>query len=145
MNNYLVRPDERERTDPCRCCGRPTRSACGAIIADGREIASYWYRWPEGHEGRFAIAVAWDDGEPFVATATAQASRLGIRYGLHEVPECPFGDMSDYGRHVGRSELMSLPAARTFWKFVDVIASHEPNLHPRVKQVITVIADKDAH
>ncbi len=143
VTDYLVRPDDRERTDPCRCCGRPMYSACGAIVADGEEVASYWYRWSAGHEGRFAIAVAWTDDDSYVATASAEVSREGLSFGLHEVADSPFGDMSDYGRHLGRSELIALPAAKKFWKYVDVIAFKEPNLTPRVKSALGLTAEKE--
>jgi len=127
-------PDDEEVMKSCPCCGKPVFSACGGLQIDGEEIAGYWYRWSEGHEGRFEIALAWGDEEGYVATAWGRASLEGIQYGINEVADSPWGDMSDYGRHLGRAELLILDAAKArFFEFADLIAAHEPNLSKRIK------------
>jgi hypothetical protein len=43
--------------------------------------------------------------------------------------------MSDYGRHLGRQEILALEEERTaFFKFADLLAAIEPNLSKRIKE-----------
>lgn len=98
-------------------------------------MAGYWYQWSEGHEGRFAVGVAWGEEEGFVATASGITASEGIRYGINEIEDSPWGDMSDYGRHLSRHELLELVSLRTkFFELVDALAAKEPNLSRRIKE-----------
>jgi hypothetical protein len=102
------------------------------IRDDGREIAIYWYRWPEGHQGLFAIAIAWEADASYVATTLGEATLDGIRYTALDQSQSPFGDTSEFGVHLDRAELLELPDADVFWSYVDVVAANEPNLMPRI-------------
>lgn len=127
-------PDDKEVIRTCPCCGMSVFSACGGIVIDGEEVAGYWYRWSEGHEGRFEIALAWVNDEAYVATAWGHTSVEGIQYGVNEVDDSPWGDMSEYGTHLGRQSLLNLPAERgKFFELADTLAVHEPNLSKRIK------------
>lgn len=110
-------------------------SACGGIVINGEEVAGYWYRWSEGHEGRFEIGIAWADSEAYVATAWGHTSAEGIQYGINEVKDSPWGDMSEYGMHMGRQNLLGLKTERErFFELADLLAVHETNLSRRIKE-----------
>lgn len=135
MNRATVVPDGEEKVGACTCCARPMYSGCGGIVVDGEEIAGYWYRWSEGHEGRFVIAIAWEENEGYVATAWGDATSEGISYGIQEIADSPWGEMSDYGRHLSRPELLeSIGLRTTFFELVDILAANEPNLSLRIKE-----------
>lgn len=135
MNRATVVPDGEEKVGVCTCCARPMYSGCGGIVVDDEEVAGYWYRWSEGHEGRFVIAIAWEENEDYVATAWGDAAPEGISYGIQEISDSPWGEMSDYGRHLGRQELLeSIGLRTTFFELGDILAANESNLSLRIKE-----------
>ena len=57
-DQYMTEVVGDEDTSACVCCGRSVYEGIGWLLRGDDEIACYLYRWAEGHEVAFSLAVA---------------------------------------------------------------------------------------
>lgn len=130
-----VIPEIEEVKSSCSCCGRELYSSYGDIVVGDETVAGYWYRWANGHEGRFSLAIQWHHPElgMRVVALGAEAMEEGIRYSLLDPCDSPFGDLSDFGDHLDREKALVQADLVDFWGYVDAVASADPGLAKHIK------------
>ena len=127
-----------ETSESCRCCGRPIYAGAGDLTSEEGPLATYWYRWSEGHHGRFVLAVGRTDegGQPVPGVLVVQAGIAdgNITYGVLHPDDSPWESLSAFGRPLTRDEAFSA-ADRTWWfRLVDAIAANESRISSRILQ-----------
>jgi len=127
-----------EARSSCDCCGRPVHSGAGDLLIDGRPVADYWYRWPDGHEGRFDLAICprGASGEHVegmgVAVLSARIDAGNIIYSVLEPAAAPWSDFGAYGAMLSRAEALSTNWDPGLFDLVDAVAAKEPRLVVRI-------------
>jgi hypothetical protein len=134
----VARPEGDEVTSSCSCCGRPVHRGAGELVTTDGAIADCWYQWPEGHEGRFSIAVCPrdDDGEPVagrgVVVVSGRVAAGGIQYSVLEPGDAPWSDFGAYGPVLTRKDALEGPFSRDLFNYIDAIAANEKRLSSRI-------------
>lgn len=129
-------PSGEEATDRCPCCQRPIYEGAGDLQSEAGTIAVYWYRWPEGHEGRFTLAVGRvsAQGDPMsgvlVVVAAVDAER--ITYTVLGPEDSPWSAFGSFGGPLTRSEALSEDNRNTLFALVDAIAANERRISNRI-------------
>ena len=125
-----------EHTDSCKCCGRPIYQGCGELRTEGKTLVDYWYRWSEGHEGRFALAVCprSDNGEPSVGVVVMSGwlDSEGIHYAVLEPNDSPWPAFGAFGPILSRKQALEGPIAQDLFGLVDAIVANERRLSSRI-------------
>ena len=126
-------PDGEEQASTCSCCGRPVYEGCGELQSPDSLIADYWYRWSEGHEGRFSLAVGlYDEDETRLGQVAVLSTRIedgNIVYTVLEPADSPWTDFGPFGSVVTREQALSMP---NLFNIVDAISANEPRLSTRI-------------
>jgi len=134
--DVVAKPDGDENVDACTCCGRPIYEGRGALESSGSDVADYWYRWSEGHEARFILAISPcnDHGEPRggVAVISARIDRGNIVYSVVEPADSPWTGTSTFGPILTREEALKGPLVPDLFNLVDAIAANEQRLSSRI-------------
>ena len=105
---------------------------CGELQSHDSVIADYWYRWSEGHEGRFTLAVGlYAHGERLgqVAVLSSRITDGNIIYTVLEPTASPWTDFGPFGSVVPREQALALP---NLFNVVDAIAANESRISTRV-------------
>ena len=126
-------PDGEEHATTCSCCGRPVYEGCGELQSQDSLIADYWYRWSEGHEGRFTLAVGLYDqhGERLgqVAVLSTRIADGNIIYTVLEPADSPWTDFGPFGSVLSREQALALP---NLFNVVDAISANESRVSARI-------------
>ena len=131
-------PGGEEQESECSCCGRPIYSGYGELQTDTVALADYWYRWPEGHAGRFTLAVAIRDelGEPVeqggVVVLSARVDSDNIVYSVLRPEDSPWDDFGAYGRVIDRETALARAGSTNLFSIVDAISANERRLSSRI-------------
>jgi hypothetical protein len=131
-------PDGEEHESACSCCGRSIYAGCGELHTNARVIADYWYRWPEGHQGRFTMAVAIRDaaGEPIenggVVALSARIDSENIVYSVLAPEDSPWSDFGAYGPVIDRDRALEASNSSGLFNIVDAISANERRLSSRI-------------
>ena len=131
-------PDGEEHESACSCCGRPVYSGCGELHSDVAALADYWYRWSEGHEGRFTMAVAIRDelGEPVenggVVVLSGRVDPENIVYSVLSPADSPWAGFGAYGHVIDRDAALANAGPTNLFNIVDAISANEKRLASRV-------------
>ena len=130
-----------ETTGTCGCCGRPTHTGAGELLSEARALADYWYQWPEGHEGRFCLAICprGRDGQPVagagVAVLSAYQTSGDIVYTVLEPEESPWSDFGAFGPVLPRAAALSGQWEWGLFAIVDAVAANEARLASRILSI----------
>src|SRR5262249_39698836 len=136
--NIHVIPDGEENELSCSCCSRPIYSGYGELRTDASALVDYWYRWAEGHKGRFTIAVAFRDqfGEPVenggVVVLSGRVDSENIVYSVLSPEESPLSEFGAYGQVIDRNTALDLAESRNLFNVVDAITANESRLSRRI-------------
>ena len=129
-------PSGEETTDRCPCCQRPIYEGAGDLQSEAGAIAAYWYRWPEGHEGRFTLAVGrvTPQGDPIsgVLVVTAYVDAEQITYTVLGPEDSPWSGFGSFGSPLTRSEALSEDNRGALFALVDAIAANERRISNRI-------------
>jgi hypothetical protein len=133
---YTTESLETESSLPCPCCGRPIHHGTGWLLRGDEELAFYSYRWTEGHEARFYLAVAGTtSGHMRQGFAVVSCRRRGddLHYTAVGPEESPWEDSETLGRVLSREEALNPHGLYPdLWSLTDAIAQHEPRLAERI-------------
>ena len=134
---YATEPEGAESTSPCACCGRSVFNGTGWLLRGSDEAAFYLYRWADGHEVAFSLAVAGSTQEGhmrpgFVAVSCRQAG-ADLSYSVSEPQDSPWADSEDFGPVLSRQDALD-PQLHypDLWHLVDTIVELEPRLAQRI-------------
>lgn len=129
-------PEGVENTSACSCCGRAVFEGSGVLSAASGDLADYWYRWTDGHESRFALAIsACDaDGYPCGGIAVVACRREGgsMVYSVLEPDKSPWPASQTFGPVLTREQALSGEVVPNLFALVDAIAANEPRLSSRI-------------
>lgn len=129
-----VEPEGDEYVTSCSCCGRPVQWGHGWLVSEERSLAAFWYRWSEGHQGRFDLAVArFDERDvlvPGVVCLQAQIEGQSLIYGVLEPSAAPWSNFGAFGPIEERSAALQ-DGARVF-SLVDAITANDGRLSVRI-------------
>lgn len=118
----------------CACCNRPVYDGHGWLMSGKRSLAAFWYQWPEGHEGKFVLAIArFDDAEhliPGVAFVSAEIKDEALRYSVCEPEQSPWADFGPFGAVATRES--ALQDRDWLFSLVDAITANDPRLSSRI-------------
>ena len=136
-DQYTTEVVETETTSDCVCCGCPTHQGTGWLLRGDDELASYRYRWVEGHDIAFSLAVAGTESgfmrPGFVAVSCCQKGE-DLSYTVIEPPDSPWEDSESLGPVLSRQEALRPNGLYSdLWHLVDTIVEHEPRLAQRIK------------
>ena len=128
-----------ETSESCRCCGRPIYAGAGDLTSEEGPLAAYWYRWSEGHQGRFILAVGriGENGEPVPGVLVVKGGLAdgNISYSVLGPDDSPWECFSAFGPPLTRDAAFSA-ADRTWWfRLVDAIAANERRISNRILQI----------
>jgi hypothetical protein len=128
--------DELHKT--CKCCGRPVYSGYGDIESAGLPIGCYWYRWSEGHEGRFTIGIMEFDSsvEPIdgvaVISGALDEQKENVRYTVLEPNDSPW-PFTKFGGVLTRAQVLEIRDGKKIFSLVDAITDGEKCIADRLK------------
>jgi hypothetical protein len=136
VTRYVAEVRGEEQEQACPDCGRGIHEGEGILVADGVDAASYAYRWSEGHEARFHIAVAGvaPDGtmrDGFVVLS-ASLRDGNLVFAVVEEDESPWASSEFMGRVLSREEALHGPAYPDLFALTDAITAHEERLSRRI-------------
>lgn len=136
-NRVYAVPDGNEHISACPCCGRPQYSGCGALQSTESTLADYWYRWTEGHEGRFELAIAFrEDGEPVdnagVAVVSSRIQGGNLVYTVVGPENSSWSDFGVYGKVLDRTAVIAQATDTNLFGIVDAICANEQRLSNRI-------------
>ena len=109
------------------------------MLAGESEKACYMYRWAEGHEVAFSLAVAGTVGEHmrdgFVAISCRQKD-ADLSFSVYEPADAPWGDTDDFGPLLSRTQALDPQGFYPdLWELVDRITELEPRLADRIRSL----------
>jgi hypothetical protein len=134
--SVIAVPSGDETTSHCPCCHRPIYKGAGDLQSTAGTIAVYWYEWPEGHEGRFALAVGRisADGDPVsgVLVVAASVNAEQITYAVLDPENSPWSTFGSFGGPLTRSEALSEDNRGPWFTLVDAIAANERRISSRI-------------
>ena len=129
-------PSGDETADHCPCCQRPIYEGAGELQSEAGTIAVLWYRWPEGHQGRFTLAVGrisvHGDPIPGVLVVVASVDAEQITYTALDPEDSPWSGFGSFGDPLTRSEALSEENRSTLFALVDAIAANERRISGRI-------------
>lgn len=130
--------DGNEHAGTCACCGRAQYTGCGEAMSSETTLATYWYRWTEGHEGRFELAIARHDsaGDPIenggVAAIAAHIRDESLIYTVLEPSESSWPGFGAYGKVLDRDFVLHQAASLRLFDIVDAISATEERVSSRI-------------
>ena len=110
----------------------------GELFESGLVLADYWYRWTEGHAGRFFLAVCprARDGEPFegagVAVIAGGIVDTNLVYSVVEPEDSPWADFGAFGPVLSRAAVLTIQWQPGVFELVDAVSAKEPRLSSRI-------------
>lgn len=123
---------EEDEFDPieCSCCGEKIQRLCGRIENEfGEADADYWLRIPEGHKGKYTIAVSLSNGgEVRVASIYGELREDRLIYWIQGRDDAPWLDFGDYGNVMERDEVLNDLYKSLFFDVVDTVAFQDSRL-----------------
>lgn len=132
----VVEQDGEETTTLCECCGRPMFDGCGILRSGGNDLADYWYRWSDGHEQRFYLAISACDSNCFpvggLAVFSAHGDGQGISYSVLGPEQSPWPSHPTFGPVLTREQVLSGSIVPDVFALVDAIAANESRLASRI-------------
>lgn len=127
---------EEDEFDPveCSCCGEKIRRFCGCIENEFGEIdADYWLRIPEGHKGKYTIAISLSNGgQTRVASIHGELRETGLVYWIQDRAEAPWLDFGDYGQVMNKEDVLNDLYKSLFFDVVDKVAAVDSRLLPHI-------------
>ena len=139
MTGYVAEQRGEEQTDSCPDCGRAIHEGEGILVGDGVDMAWYAYRWSEGHDARFSLAVAGvTDGHMRDGFVVLSASLRGgnLAFSVMEEAESPWGDSEQLGRVLSREEALEGPLYPDLFPLADAIVAHDTRLSGRILEAL---------
>ena len=135
-DQYTTQAVEAEATSACSCCGRSVHQGTGWLLRGEEEAACYRYRWAEGHDVAFSLAVAGTiEGSMrpgFVAVSCHQKGE-DLSYSVTEPADSPWQESESLGPVLSRLEALDANGHYPdLWHLVDTIVQHEPRLAQRI-------------
>ena len=135
-DSFTTEPFGREESQACPCCGRLIHEGGGWLLRGEEEIASYSYRWSEGHEARFKLAlVAAQAGEMRPGFVVVSCNCIGqdLHYSVVDPAESPWASSPSLGRLLSREEALDPNGMYPdLWQLTHTIAANEPRLAERI-------------
>jgi hypothetical protein len=136
MHAYAVEALGSETTDVCSCCGRLIFEGEGLLHLDELVLASYGYRYSEGHQARFVLGISplAKSGEPLAGLAVVQCASDGesLIYRVLDPIESPWSDSNTLGKVLSRKQLLEDGVLPNLFELVDAVSAREPRISTRV-------------
>ena len=127
-------PEGEEFETLCNCCGRPIYWGHGWLDSEMGALAAYWYQWSEGHQGRFALAVArFDEKEhliPGVVSVSAWIENEALNFSIIEPSETSWMNLERFGPLLSRAK--GLDSKNEVFEIVDAIVANEQRISNRI-------------
>lgn len=135
--SLTTEPVGHESTEPCTCCGRSIFEGAGWLLRGDKEIANYSYRWSDGHEVAFSLAVAGTNAEHmrdgFVVVSCRQQD-TDLSFSVCEPKDAPWGETQHLGSVLTREQALDPQGLYPdLWSLVDSITELEPRLADRIR------------
>lgn len=134
--SFVTEPVKNELSRPCPCCGRSIHEGSGWLLAGNEERACYSYRWSEGHDVRFILAIAGvTAGEMRQGFAIVSCAKIGeaLQYSAINPEGSPWEASDAIGRPLTREEVLAPEGPYPdLWQLTDAIVQHEPRLAERI-------------
>lgn len=129
-------PEGTEDTALCECCGRAMHDGYGVLRSGTDDLADYWYRWSDGHESRFHLAISAcdSDGNPRggLAVLSARLEGENLVYTVLEPQESPWPGSPVFGPVLTREQALSGAIVPGLFALVDAIVAKEERLSSRI-------------
>jgi hypothetical protein len=109
----------------------------GWLLRGEDEVACYAYRWVEGHEIKFLLAIAGTTASGHMRNgfAVVSCSQQGqdLHYSAVDPDQSPWEESDELGRPLTREEALDPAGAYPdLWELTDAIALYEPRLESRI-------------
>jgi len=143
MAHITTTPFEKEHESPCSCCGRPMHTGAGELLANEKRVADYWYRWTDGPEVHFFLAVCprGYDGEPVegagVAVLSGHIANENLVYSVVEPQDAPWSGFGAFGPVLARVAVLSSNWQPGVFELVDAVMAKEARLSSRILNLPT--------
>ena len=138
MNDSLTtEPVDSEHTEACTCCGRSIFEGTGWLLQGDRELANYSYRWSDGHDIAFSLAIAGTDGEHMrngFVVVSCRRKDTDLSYSVVEPEDAAWGTTENLGPVLTREQALDPRGLYPdLWSLVDAISELEPRLAARIR------------
>jgi hypothetical protein len=135
-DQYTIETRDTETTTECSCCGRPVHQATAWLLHGNDDLACYRYRWAEGHDIVFSLAVAATEKgymRPGFVAVSCHRQGENLSYAVIEPAESPWEDSESLGPGLSRQDALDPNGLYPdLWQLVDTIVEHEPRLAQRI-------------
>jgi hypothetical protein len=137
MNKTSLRtePDGVEERSTCPCCGRAAIEGSGFLLSPDRDLASYEYRWIEGHDPEFFLAIVpFDAEERLIGLAAVSCTKTSdqLVYHVLDAEDSPWAETDVLRPFLGRDSILRDGAIPNFFALVDSIVAAEARLYNRI-------------
>lgn len=131
----VIEEDELESSS-CSCCESEIKLFCGRVENQLGDVeADYWIRIPTGHPNKFTVAISIDKNDyPRVAVLYGENGDDGLTYWIQEIENSPWEDFGDYGKVIGRDEVLADQYRAFFFDVVDKIAACDARLKQQIRR-----------
>lgn len=133
LESTYATPEGIETETICGCCSTRVCSGLGWLESDHTEIAAYWYEWPEGHAGRFYLAIARFEEGILVPGVAAIAGAVGtelVSFTALDPKESPWPDFGDFGLPLSRNQVLA--DSRRVFDLADAISAKDHRIASRI-------------
>jgi hypothetical protein len=132
----LYEEEELESTS-CECCENEIKLFCGRVDnLLGDVEADYWIRIPTGHPNKFTVAISISKNDlPRVAVLYGENDEEVLTYWIQDIDNSPWEDFGDYGKVLGRGDVLSDQYKALYFDVVDKIAANDSRLKAHIGKV----------
>ena len=128
-------PQGEESESICACCDRLLHEGEGVLISESGDLADYAYRWADGHESRFSLAVSACDehGEPCgLAVVSCRSDGESLIYSIVEPADSPWPDNDVFGPVLSRHQILVEKLVPSLFNLVDAITTNDDRISSRI-------------
>ncbi len=135
MRNRFFWFEEKE-LEPTFCgfCEGEIKLFCGRVENQLGDVeADYWLQIPTGHPNKFTIAISISKNDlSRVAVLYGKNNEEGLNYWIQDLDNSPWEDFGEYGKVIGRDEVLADQYKAFYFDVVDKISANDTRLKAQI-------------
>lgn len=133
-DKFSVFEEEELESTSCGCCESEIKIFCGRVENQLGDVeADYWLRVPTGHPNKFTVAVSISKNEHSrVAVLYGENNEDGLTYWIQDLDNSPWEDFGDYGKVIGRDDVLADQYKAFYFDVVDEISASDTRLKAQI-------------
>lgn len=133
-DRFSVFEEEELESESCGCCENEIKYFCGRVENQLGDVeADYWLRIPTGHPNKFTVAISISKNNfSRVAVLYGENSQDSLTYWIQDLDNSPWEDFGDYGKVIGRDDVLADQYKAFFFDVVDEISASDTRLKTQI-------------